>query len=68
MFSVMVMHIFSSMCGLNLRIKRKIVMRCYYTIDSLEQATRIYAQKYTEKFVLLYMVKKGQFRVNDLTP
>lgn len=43
-------------------------MRCYYTIDSLEQATRIYAQKYTEKFVLLYMVKKGQFRVNDLTP
>ena len=32
MFSMMaIMLIFSSMCGLDLRIKRKIVMRSYYT-------------------------------------
>ena len=42
-----IMFILSSMCSLNLRIKRKIVMRCYYTtylqvlVDCVEYFARI---------------------------
>ena len=42
-----IMFILSSMCSLNLRIKRKIVMRCYYTtylqvlVDCVEYIARI---------------------------
>ena len=41
-----IMLIFSSMCGLNLRIKRKIVMRCYYTtyLQVLEGCVEYFAR------------------------